>query len=453
MENIFNKISFNKIFFRGKSFSQEFVNDGVKKLCEFMGDTDGDNSPFVYLYALNHIKTLLAYFAIIESGKVAVLVDPGIKTFELEDMKQIAPPGVSILINNDTLEFDNEAEVVFHHSEIRDIEEEDLRDVCTMIFTAAEEGYGKFAMLTKENLYANAMAGKESDDVNEQNIFFGLLPIHHLFGLQTGVLTPGFSGASICISEISSYLSLQNYCRVIYDYQVTNIYSVPLVYYLLAKDPMVKKAMEHSPRVCSGGYKLPDSIGDLFLSKTNIELVEGYGITEASPVCTWHKLGSQIKRGSVGQAYPGCEISIVDQNHDTVTAGEIGEVRVQGKNVFKGYYKDKKATDKVLVNRSLYTGDHGKLDEDGFLYLSGAKKHMFNVVGRNVYPAEVERYIGKNENVVTCNLFSENSSRLGELIRSKIKLKNNSPESQKKFIMWCRENISSFKVPKTFEFI
>lgn len=446
-----SNLEFNKIIFRDKFYYPPQINSSIDNLSSNLKTNKESNTPFVYLFAHNHIKTVIAYFAIIKSGKICVIVDPEIKHIELGEMMQDTPPYATIKFDKNGEEFDFKNDIVFTDNNI-DVDSKQLDDVCTMKYTAAEDGYAKAVMLTKKNILSNAQAILDCDRVDKNKISCALVPFHNLYTLQTGIFAPLLAGGSFLIVELTHSLQFRKIMIDISSHEVTNLYSIPMLYYLMYKDPNIKDKIKKIETFVSGGYEFSPKIYDTFLEKAGKQIRNGYGLTEASPICTWHRPEDSIKVDSIGRAFSCCKIKILNDKNEELPIAKNGEICIKGNNVMKGYFNNKKATQDVLINGWLHTGDYGKIDSDGYIYFTGLKKNMLNVAGQKVYPTEVERFILKNENVLSIQIFGEKDILLGHVIKAKIKLRINSNKSQGALKKWCRNNLSSYKNPRYIEF-
>jgi acyl-CoA synthetase (AMP-forming)/AMP-acid ligase II len=436
-----NDLQFTKIIFRDRFYYPPEINASIHDLISYFRANIVSNTPFIYLFAPNHIKTIIAYFAIIKSCHVCVLVEPDIGRLELAEMKQDTPPCALVHIDRVTDTFDYGKEIVFTHDNPQEYDWDELSDVATIVYTNAEDGYAKGAMLTRKNLLANAEGGKISDCITERNIFCSLLPFHHMFGLQTGILTPLFSGSSVIIEDISKITKISSFADSISRYKATNVYSVPVIYHLLTKVPGIKDVFTHVEKPCSGACALPRMVLDSFQNKTGKEIAEGYGLTEASPVCTWHRIGEDVKTGSVGRAYPCCDIAIFDENSKERPFEQIGEVYIKGANIMKGYYNNNIATHLAFKNSWLYSGDLGYLDKNGYLYLTGLKKIMINTGGKKVYPAQIKRLLKKHENVESVEVKKKSHFLFNDVLNIHVSLKISDAIDKNIFLEWYSSNI------------
>lgn len=452
MDDFFSRNIFPRVFFENIWYTRDFIGDQVTRFQRFINERLKNLSPFVYLFAENHLKTIIAYLGIIRAGKIAVLVDPAVRKLEFRDMIADTPPGAIIRINTGTLEFDLNDEIEFTNNTLSTQMLAELEDVCTIVYTAGEDGYEKGAMLTRQNMSANAAATNFVGQVSSKSIVCALLPFHHLFAIQSGLLSPILNGASVVVIGITDLRKIKSCLEQIREAKVTHLYSVPVFYYLFSAIPGISNYFDSSCWCFSGGSKLSENIFNIFKKNTGISIYEGYGLTEASPVCTEMYLDDPINICSVGKAVPGVQITVIDENDSSLPENSEGEVCIRGENVMKGYFNKPAQNRFALRNNWLHTGDLGKLDDKGFLYLTGMKKRMLNVGGKNVYPGEVERYLKECPFIRDAVVYGGESRIMGDTVSAKINLSLELTNSEEKIRFWCLEHISAFKIPRYFEF-
>ncbi len=448
-----DNLAFGKIHFQNKTYVPQTIQAHIEEVSLYLKKRTISNSPFVFLFAPNHVKTVYAVFGIIKAGKICVLVDPLQGKIEVEEMMKTTPPAAIIRINRETDGFDYNEEFEFKHYMLGDAKLQGLADVCMILYGAGMDGFPQAAMLTNESLIANANALNSCNELNRESTSCSIIAIHHLFAFQTGVLVPFLKQSNTLIVDTNDLRSMRSIATQLQDFNVDHIYSVPIVYYFLRKIPGISEYFKTVNALESGGCKLSRQIFDLYKADFGIEIHEGYGLTEASPMCTWHRPHDPIKIESVGRSLPGCEINIVDSDGKIAKMGDVGEVCVRGPNVFKGYFGNPSMTNDVFKNDFLFTGDLGKLDNDGYLYLKGIKKNMVNLGGNKVFPAETEKLIKKNNNVMSCDIKGVETNGMGIVVSAKIHLRNNTAESQIALKKWCRNTITSYKIPTEWVFI
>jgi long-chain acyl-CoA synthetase len=213
------------------------------------------------------------------------------------------------------------------------------------------------------------------------------------------------------------------------------------------------KTISASLRLCiSGGAPLPVEIIQTFGEVFGVRILEGYGLSETSPVATFNHIGRPSKPGTVGQAVVGVEVACVDDQDVPVPVGERGEVVIRGHNIMKGYYKRPEATAEATRNGWFHSGDIGILDEDGYLAIVDRKKDMILRGGFNVYPRELEEILMTHQAVSLCAVVGVPDERLGEEVKAFIVLKPGALASADEVIAWCRERMAAYKCPRFVEF-
>jgi long-subunit acyl-CoA synthetase (AMP-forming) len=224
------------------------------------------------------------------------------------------------------------------------------------------------------------------------------------------------------------------------------------MFHLLKKTNFFKRKKPSDISIVSGGCKLSEDLFNFYLTDYGLSIHEGYGLTEASPICAWHRPKDKIKIASVGRSFPCCEIRILDEKNQEASIGNVGEICVNGGNVMKGYFNNESATKEVLIEGWLHTGDKGTIDHEGYVNLTGLKKRMLNVGGNKVFPAELERYLRRHDNVVGIEIYGEPDEFLGNVVKAVVRLRNRSHESEESFKEWCSKNITKHKIPRAYDF-
>jgi long-chain acyl-CoA synthetase len=191
----------------------------------------------------------------------------------------------------------------------------------------------------------------------------------------------------------------------------------------------------------------------VFEQKFNVILREGYGLTEASPVCSVGSRDVMHKPGSTGTVIPGVHAKVVNEQGNEVSQGEIGELVIKGENVMKGYYKDDEATARVIRNGWLHTSDLARIDDDGYIFLTGRKKRMIITSGFNVYPREVEQVLEFHPAVKAVMVVGEPNLLRGEIVKALIVRNPDVTVDEKDITRHCRIYLSSYKVPREVEFV
>jgi long-chain acyl-CoA synthetase len=291
--------------------------------------------------------------------------------------------------------------------------------------------------------------------VGGSDVTLAVLPLYHIYGMTAAMNAPLSGGAQIVLLPQFHVVEVMN---AIQKKRVTNFCGVPAMYVAIISNPKVKSFNLKSVRACiSGGAPLPLAVRRKFIELTGGNLVEGYGLTEASPDTHVNPLqGGVVKDGSVGLPFPHTDAAIVDLDDPGkfLPVGEVGEIVIRGPQVMKGYWNREDETKMVLRNGWLLTGDIGRMDEDGYFYVVDRKKDMIDVGGLKVYPREVEEVLFEHPAVKEAAAIGMPDSFRGEVVRCFLVLKESAGRvTEKEIIDFCSARISKYKVPKKVEFV
>jgi len=327
-------------------------------------------------------------------------------------------------------------------------------DVAVLQYTGGTTGTPKGAMLTHRNLVANALqtAAWLPGSVKGSERFLGAIPLFHVYGLTTVLLAGVTLGAEVVLHpnprEIDAILKL------IHRTKPTIFPGVPTMYIALLRHPKLSKYDLSSIKACiSGAAALPNEVRREWEKVTGGKLVEGYGLTEASPVTHANPLVGTVKEG-IGLPFPDTEPRIVDVDNPSreVPPGETGELAIRGPQVMKGYWNKPEDTAAVLRDGWLLTGDVARMDEDGYFYIVDRKKDMILCSGYNVYPREVEEVLFMHPAVGEAAAIGIPDAYRGETVKAFVVLKAGAAATEEEVIAFCKERLAPFKVPKQVEF-
>lgn len=329
----------------------------------------------------------------------------------------------------------------------------DAHSVAMVIYTSGTTGKPKGALLTHRNFIANVEQCMGMVPLSAKDTFMCLLPMFHSFAWTVCVLLPIYLGSKVVIVE-----SIQPFGEVIkqiFRQRVRIFVAVPPIFSALLRVPFWRPLRFINPlRLCiSGAAALPVSVHQKFESKFGIPLLEGYGLTEASPVLTLNPERKRIP-GSVGRALPGIEVKIIGEDGAPVEQGEVGEICVRGDNVMLGYYKHDDATREAFLDPEhqwLKTGDVGHADAEGYLFISDRKKDLIIVKGLNVYPKEIEDVLLSHPSVGEAAVIGLPDATGDEIIRAFVTLKEGSQTEKQELLKLCRGKLAPYKCPKDLE--
>lgn len=454
--------------YKDKKCSYREALDKAKKLANFLRKRGIESGDRILLNIGNIPEFLYSYFASIQLGAIAILVNPATKRHELKYYLNETQPKIVISsldqmenfrIDNDFLY--NPENIIVHDGNAGEnhlmsiieneepynsYEELESTSPAAIIFTSAMDGYPLGAMINHRAIFETAKA-TSSILVGESDIFLTALPLFHSFGLTSSLFIPLYN-------QIPFYLlkrfSPKKLLKILSSSEITIFCGVPLMFHLL--DMVMEEGMKfpHMRAWVSGGEAISINLQNKFKQRYNIEIRQGYGLTEASPIVTWNLLERENKFGSIGLPMPYNEVRIL-ANGGFGKPGETGEIIAKGVNVIRGYYKRMDKTKEFIIDGWLHTGDIGTIDEEGYFYIRDRKKDMILKGGFNVYPKEVERILSNHPDVSRVQVLGhiqelDDSSR-NESIEAIIFRKKGKSISEKSFLSWCKENISSYKIP------
>lgn len=329
-------------------------------------------------------------------------------------------------------------------------------DVAVLQYTGGTTGISKGAMLTHQNLVSNTLQVKNWLPFTLEDIHLAVLPFFHIFGLTCAMSAPLSSANTIVLLP---RFEARKVLETIQKYGVTLFCGVPTMYIALINHPDISRYDLTSIRKCiSGAAPLPLAVMNKFNALTGGNLVEGYGLTEASPVTHCNPLDSRekVRPGSIGIPFPDTDSRIVDleKGRKALPPGEVGELAVRGPQVMAGYWKKPGETKNVLRRGWLLTGDIAKMDEDGYFYIVDRKKDMIDAAGLKVWPREVEDVLYEHPGVREAAVIGIPDPYRGETVKAFIALKEEyeGRVEEKEIIDFCRERIASYKAPRVVEF-
>ena len=290
--------------------------------------------------------------------------------------------------------------------------EQSPEDLALIIYTSGTTGKPKGAMLSHQNLMSNVNAIIEAADIANEDRMAVLLPMFHSFTMTVGLLLPMTRGLSIV--AIKSLNPPKNIITEIIQHRATVMPAIPQLYRAFVN---VKLPSDLPLRVCfSGAAPLPVEVLNAFNKNVGIPLLEGYGLSETSPVACMNPLNGERKPGSVGLPIGDVQFQIRNDDGFVLPVGDPGEICIKGHNIMMGYWNNLEATEASIKDGWLLTGDIGHLDNDGYLYITDRKKDMLLVNGINVYPREVEEIIYQFDGVSEVAVVGINDPRKGDFV-------------------------------------
>jgi long-chain acyl-CoA synthetase len=331
------------------------------------------------------------------------------------------------------------------HSESSPVVDVEATHPCVYMFTSGTAGAPKAAILTHNNLLTNIHQANVAEHLTSNDVVFGVLPLFHIFGLNVVIGTALASGASVVLVQRFDPIST---IETIAERGVTVIPGAPTMWMALAQlDHPTKTSFAGVRLALSGAAKLPEQVSQSLSARFGIQVFEGYGLTEASPVVTT-AIGSVWIPGSIGRPVPGIELRIVDENGGDVLVGDSGEIWIRGENIFAGYLNDPEATARVLSRDGwLKTGDIAVIDDDGHLFMVDRAKDLIIVSGFNVFPAEVENVLSTHPDIAEVAVVGTAHPHTGETVRAYVVARNGVHLDEDAIIDFCRTKLARYKCP------
>lgn len=440
-----------------------------------MGVSKGDR---IAMLLVNRPEFVTIYFGIVKIGGIAIPLDTRYKVDELASLCGNCQPKL-VVAESPFLEpllpalprfnyikhiielgskyqgqFLNYQQIMATSSAGKVEVELEPEDIAHVAYTSGPTLHPRGAMISHQSLVTEAaISGDGFQQTDEDVVVLFALPMHHAFGLVVVLLTSIYKGSTIVIVP---GLSIPNLMETIQQERATIFMGVPFIYAQvvnMAEEKGVNYDLS-SLRLCgSAGAPLPTTIIERFKQYYGLKLVDFWGQTESTGHITCQPLDGTGKSGSVGKVLPGWELKIVDDNGNQLPPNQPGEIIVRGP-IMTGYYGDPEATAKAIKDGWLYTGDIGKIDDDGYLFLSGSRKReMIIVKGQNIYPSDIEEVLCTHPKVAEAAVVGVPDELRGEVVRAIISLKEGEVASEDEIRRFCRKHMADYKLPKQIIFV
>ncbi|HYA55730.1 MAG TPA: long-chain fatty acid--CoA ligase [Nitrososphaerales archaeon] len=492
------------LHYEGRNLTYSEVDDLSSRFASALTSLGVNKGDRVAVFMPNIPQLVISFFGILEAGGIAVMCNPIYKERELEH--QLADSGAKIVVATRTIAKGMDlfqsleacrGRLSLRHvittgltdylpplkkrlagvAGIKDVSRENtldfvnliesnspltnrvaidpVNDVAVLQYTGGTTGVAKGAMLTHYNLLSNAVYGARLFPLSEKDVSLCALPLFHIYGLTVTMNMPISVGSTLVL--LPSF-HVEEVAKAIEKMKVTTFSGAPAMYIAINSKPNAKDFHLHSVRACmSGGSALPPAVRRKFMELTKGNLVEGYGLSETSPVTHVNPLvGGVVKDGSIGPPFCETEAKIVDteNRYRTLGTGEVGELAVKGPQVMKGYWNQKAETEAVLEDGWFLTGDIAKMDEDGYFYIVDRKKDMINVGGFKVYPREVEDVLFEHPGIKEAGVIGIPDEFSGEVVKAFVVPKDSAKAlTEQEVIDFCQSRLAKYKVPKKVEFV
>lgn len=459
-------------------YTYKELNENVNRFSHALRRLGIERGDRVALQLLNRPEFIVAYLAIMKIGAVVVPINPLYKGKDLGDIMSDSESSILItspsfadnitklrptlpafkeLILTCSPEQANEFSAKSFDA-LMDAEEPadfpiSLEDnqLAEIIYTSGTTGYAKGAMLTHNNLYSNAKTFSEITICTSDERFLVVAPIFHS-AAQTCCMTNCFicGGTSYLLER---WTNATDVLTAMQDWEISFFFGPPTMYTFLVGHQHLDSFKLKLRLAFTGAASLPVEIFNKWRDFFGFEIVEGYGLSETSPVVTTNPVKGIKKSASIGIAIPDVDARIFDENGKELTTGEIGEIVVKGPNVMTGYWKNPGATQQAIRDGWFYTGDLAYKDKDGYIFIVDRKKDMINRGGFKVYPREVEEVLYSHPAVLEAAVIGIPDVLSGETVKAFVVLKEGMQAKAAELKKYCNLHLANFKVPKNVEFV
>lgn len=491
------------LHFKGKELSYQELYLQSKKLASHLQSEGLQKGDRVSIMLPNTPQAVIAYYGVLMAGGIVVQTNPLYKERELEyqlkdsgstvivcldlllplvskvrertsirqiivtQIKDYLPFPINLIYpfiqkkqNQQVIKVEK-SEILYPWSDIMKTNRTEInepiinpkQDIALLQYTGGTTGFPKGVMLTHYNLVANVQMCKEwlYEEKESQEIVLGVLPFFHVYGMTTVMNYSVVTGAKMVLLP---KFEVEDVLKTIQKQKPTVFPGAPTIYIGLLNHPRLKDYDLSSIQACiSGSAPLPLEVQEKFQKVTGGRLIEGYGLTESSPVTHANFLATDTVEGGIGVPWPDTDAKIISlETGEEVDIDEIGEIAVKGPQVMNGYWNKPEETSQVLEDGWLKTGDIGYMDKNGCFYVIDRKKDMIIAGGFNIYPREVEEVLYEHEAILEAVVVGIPDPYRGETVKAFIVLKDGFELSENELDMFCRKHMASYKVPRIYEF-
>jgi long-chain acyl-CoA synthetase len=332
----------------------------------------------------------------------------------------------------------------------------DANDTAVILYTSGTTGKPKGAELTHANIAMNVMVSHSVLRQTADDVHLVVLPLFHSFGQTVQMNAALMAGATLVLLP---RFDPDSAFKLMQAHKVTIFCGVPTMYIALLNLPGAEerhdlKAIAASLRICgSGGAAMPVEVMKQFEQRFSVPILEGYGLSETSPIATFSYVEFERIPGCVGKAITGTDVRIVDSDGKPVPAGTEGEIVIRGHNVMKGYYNRPEATAEAIRDGWFHSGDIGRMDDKGNVYVVDRLKDMIIRGGFNVYPRELEEVMMANEAIAQVAVVGVPHETHGEEVKAVVVLKPGKKASEEEIVAWCKQRMASYKYPRVVRIV
>jgi long-chain acyl-CoA synthetase len=451
-----NSYTYKELDRKVQRLANQFRRNGIEK---------GDR---IAIILANCPEFILSYYACMRVGAISVPINPSLTPREYSVIINDSLPKY-IVTNPDvykklvevTMQEYPKYLLVDVHSDsfhsflqggVPDYIAYEMVEECTIIYTSGTTGTPKGAVLTHDNLYHNAKTFAEAFGMTNEDKTLIVAPVFHSAAQSNCLNTMIYSGGYSYL--LPRWKSSENTLRTMEKEEITFFFGPPTMYTYILNDPNISEYHIKLRNAYTGASPLPEEIFNKWFETFGFKIVEGYGLTETSPVVTVNPPYGIKKLRSVGLPIKDVEVKIVNELFEEVKTGKTGELLVKGSNVMKGYWNRPEENEAAFVDGWFRTGDIAKKDHEGYIYIVDRKKDMIIRSGFNVYPREIEEVLYQHPAVLEAAVIGYPDADKGELVKAVVTLKDESlgyiADELKEY---CREYLATYKVPEKIEIV
>jgi long-chain acyl-CoA synthetase len=444
------------------------VNEGSARMAGVLKEKGVSEGDRVGIMLPNVPYFPVAYYGVLRAGGVVVPMNPLLKGREVEFY--LEDPGAKVLIAWHGFEEPAQEGAKAAGAELilvkpgefeqllveaepdHDVADREGDDTAVILYTSGTTGKPKGAALTHANLSKNcSVAASTLGEFTDEDRLLGALPLFHSFG-QTCTLNAAVANRAM-LSMIPRF-DPDKALEIIARDEITIFQGVPTMYNAMLSCESADSADTSTLRLCmSGGSAMPEEVMRQFEEKFGCKVLEGYGLSETSPVASFNHPDRERKPGSIGTPIEGVEMKVVDDDGNEVEQGEVGEIVIRGHNVMKGYWEREDATEEAIRDGWFYTGDMAKVDEDGYFFIVDRKKDLIIRGGYNVYPREVEEVLYEHPAVQEAAVVGVPDDELGEEVGAAVVVKEGESVSEDDVKQHVKKEVAAYKYPRKVWFV
>jgi long-chain acyl-CoA synthetase len=409
----------------------------------------------------------IVYYGVLRAGGVVVPMNVLLKSREVEfylsdsgarlvfawgDFAEAAEPGAEAAGAECVLVRPGEFErLVVEQEPVQETADRVADDTAVILYTSGTTGTPKGAELTHDNLYRNCKVATSLFDFGDDEVVLGALPLFHSFGQTCAMNTCVLGGGTLTLIP---RFDPEKALEVVERDRVTVFLGVPTMYNAMLHAEGRERRDTSSLRLCaSGGSGMPGELMRRFGEAFDCIVLEGYGLSETSPVASFNHPDRERKPGSIGQPIERVEMKVGDDDGNEVSQGEVGEIVIRGHNVMKGYWNRPDATAEAIVDGWFHTGDMARVDEDGYFFIVDRKKELIIRGGYNVYPREIEEVLYEHPAIQEAAVVGVPDEKMGEEVGAAVVLRKGERLEGDELTSYVREHVASYKYPRRIWFV